>query len=241
MSRRQKAWLAPVRSSSMPAAARSPAPMASTTDDGPVAASPPVNTQSTEVWPVFGSAGEVAPAVELDGGAVQDGGGVELLADGGDDGVGLDHEVGVVAGHRTATAAAVVVAQRHLLAAHAGDLAARVAEDLLRGDERHDVDALEVGGVDLLAPRRHLRPGAAVEDLDRLGAEAQGGAGGVDGRVAAADHGDVLADLAGAVDVVLLEEGEPVVHAGAVLAGDADAHALRGRRRRRTRPRSPRP
>ena len=56
MSRRQKAWLAPVRYSSMPTAAFSPAPIASTTDDGPVTASPPANTQSTEVWPVFGSA-----------------------------------------------------------------------------------------------------------------------------------------------------------------------------------------
>ncbi len=40
----------------MPAAARSPAPMASTTEDGPVAASPPAKTQSTDVWPVSGSA-----------------------------------------------------------------------------------------------------------------------------------------------------------------------------------------
>ena len=40
----------------MPAAARSPAPMASTTEDGPVAASPPAKIHSVDVWPVSGSA-----------------------------------------------------------------------------------------------------------------------------------------------------------------------------------------
>ncbi len=40
----------------MPAAARSPAPMASTTEDGPVVASPPANTHSVDVLPESGSA-----------------------------------------------------------------------------------------------------------------------------------------------------------------------------------------
>jgi len=172
--------------------------------------------------------GEVAPPVELDRRAVEDGRGVELLPDGGDHRVGLDHERRVVAGHGLAPPAPVVVAKGHARAAHARHVALGVTEDLLRGHEGHDLDALEVGGVDLLAPRRHLGPRATVEDLDRLGAEADGGPGGVDGRVPAADDRHVRADPGRAVEVVVLEEGEAVVHAGTVLAGDADAHASRG-------------
>ena len=38
----------------MPTAARLPAATASTTDDGPVTASPPENIHFSEVWPVTG-------------------------------------------------------------------------------------------------------------------------------------------------------------------------------------------
>ena len=56
----------------MPTAARSPAPMASTTEDGPVAASPPAKTHVDRGLAGVGVGGDVAPAVELDRRAVDD-------------------------------------------------------------------------------------------------------------------------------------------------------------------------
>ncbi len=49
----------------MPTAAFSPAAMASTTEEGPVTASPPAKIQGTEVWPVAGFDGDEVPLVEL--------------------------------------------------------------------------------------------------------------------------------------------------------------------------------
>ncbi len=54
--RRQKAWFAPLRYSSIDTAAFSPAPMASTTEAGPVTASPPAKTQGSDVRPLVRSA-----------------------------------------------------------------------------------------------------------------------------------------------------------------------------------------
>ena len=54
ISRARRRGSLPVRYRSMPTAARSPAATASTTDDGPVTASPPAKIHFSEVWPVTG-------------------------------------------------------------------------------------------------------------------------------------------------------------------------------------------
>ena len=68
-------------------------------------------------------------------------------------------------------------------------------DDLDRGDEELDVDAFVDGGVDLFGQGRHLGLGPAVEDGHFLAVLiAEGGPGGVDGRVPAADDAHPLAD-----------------------------------------------
>ncbi len=100
---------------------------ASTTEDGPVTASPPAKIHFTEVWPVTGLASSQPCLRGLDVDAVEQRLAVERLADGHDDLVGLDDEVGVAAGHGTAAAGAVELAQRHRQALDAGQRAGRRA------------------------------------------------------------------------------------------------------------------
>ena len=190
-------------------------------------ASPPAKIHSTEVRPFLSVASQPFPGWSRRSTPSNSARGVEPLADGGDHLIALDDEVGVAAGHRAATAARVVVAEGHRPALDADQLAGGVVDDLDRRDERLEHDALLLGGVDLFGPRGHLGARAAVEDRHLLGAEAQGGAGRVDGGVAAADHRDALADIDRAVDVVGLEERERFGDALAVLARHADVGALR--------------
>ena len=109
---RQKAWFAPVRYRSMPTAARSPAATASTTDDGPVTASPPAKIHFSEVWPVTGLTWMNAWLRVSSVHAVADLLQVERLADGHQHLVGLDDE-GVAAFFGPAAAGAVELAQPH--------------------------------------------------------------------------------------------------------------------------------
>ncbi len=96
-----------------------------------------------------------------------------------------------------------------------------------------DTDALLLGVFDLPGAGRHLGPGAAVDDGDRLGSQTQRRPGGVDGDVAAADDGDAPADLLRAAQVRVAQEDDAGHHAGQVLAGfvredDREVHRLVG-------------
>ncbi len=142
-------------------------PTASTTEAGPVTASPPAKSQSTLVAPVVPSVTD-PPLPEFHRQVADERFRVEGLADRGDHLVAAHREVRVAAGHRLAAAAPVVVAQRHPLTEHAHHLALGVAQDLLGSRQRQDGDALLVGGVDLLGPGGHLLALAAVEDGDVL-------------------------------------------------------------------------
>ncbi len=102
--------------------------------------------------------------------------------------------------------------------AHGAHGAVLAGHKLQRRDQRHDLDALGLGVVQLGTTSGHLFLGAAIRDDRVLGAQALGGAHGVHGHVAAAKDHDVLAVLGGGVvlgEVVGLHE----VHAGEVLVG----------------------
>ena len=111
------------------------------------------------------------------------------LADGGDDGVHVEREIGTLDGDGLLPAAPVELAELHPLAGDAADLAA-LFHDLDRGGEKFDLDPLLFGGDDLLDGRGHLLALAAVEDR-HVGAETGRAAGRVDGGVAAADDRDL--------------------------------------------------
>ncbi len=133
-----------------------PPPMASTTEAGPVTASPPAKTHGSDVWPVIRVDGDVALEAQVDLDAVHERLGVEPLADGGDDRSASTTKLGVVRRRRAAPAALVEVAERHLPAAHARDLAALVAHDLLRGRRGCRSGRPRLGVLDLFGPGGHL-------------------------------------------------------------------------------------
>ena len=136
---------------------------------------------------------DVAPLVQAHRQVVVEEAGVGGLADGADDRVGLDDEVAALDGHGAAAAGTVGLAELH---AHAVQLLAAVGVDgdALRGGEEDHLDALAERLLDLERLGRHLVAGAAVDELDVLGALAQRGAGAVDRGVATADDDDVVAE-----------------------------------------------
>ena len=113
---RQNAWEAPVRNRSIPAAARSPAATASTTEEGPEAASPPAKTHGIEVWPVTGSASINPFRVVLMPAVRSDGLHIERLADRGHYLVRVNDEFRFTFLFRTAAAAFVKLAELHAAA-----------------------------------------------------------------------------------------------------------------------------
>ncbi|OPZ46231.1 MAG: hypothetical protein BWY94_00791 [Actinobacteria bacterium ADurb.BinA094] len=157
-------------------------------------------------------------------GAVQLG----VLADGGDDLVALDDELGALDRHRAAAAGGVRLAQLHALHLDAGDLVALVREDAQRGAEQLELDALLLGLVDLGVVGRHLLARATVEAGDLFGAEAHGGAAGVHGGEAAADDGDLLAGVHRAVALEVPEVVDRGDHTGSVLTGDVHEVRVEG-------------
>ena len=97
-----------------------------------------------------------------------------------------------------------------------------VADELDGGDEREDLDALLERLLDLARVGGHVVDLAAVEHRHLLRAEAQGGAGRVEGGAAAADDDDVPADLDLPAEVHLAQERHAVIDAVLVLAGHLD-------------------
>ena len=117
------------------------------------------------------------------------------LADGRDDAVARDHELGPLDRLGATAAGRVGLAQLHAPALEADDLAV-LGHDLRRRDQGDHLDALFLGLGDLDRVGRHLRLGAAVEQLDVVEADATGRADAVHGHVAAADDQHRLAGRA---------------------------------------------
>ena len=149
---------------------------------------------------------------------------VGLLADGADDagdGEGLKLTL-----HRHGTAAATLVglAQLHDLELHLLHLAV-LPHDLGGVGEELIDDALFPGLVDLQLLSGHLRLGAAVDHVDLLGPQADGGAAGVHGGVAAADNGHLVANVRPLSQGHPLEEVDAPQDPVQVLSRAADGHA----------------
>src|SRR3990170_4373968 len=161
---------------------------------------------------------------------------VGAVADGEDDGVGRDRELGAGDGLRAAAPRLVGVPQAHALAVGGGDVAVLAHEAGGRG-EVLELDALFAGVAALLLPAFLLVLGAAVHAGDALRAQAHGGADAVHGGIAAADDEDVPAERRGfahllrelvGLQVAAHQELRGLVAPGQLLAGDAHLAADAG-------------
>ena len=170
------------------------------------------------------------PAREGETGHLLQGRQVRPLPDGRDDLVAFDLEFAARDGHRPPAAGGIRFGQLHADAAQAGHLAVP-GEDFLRRSEIGDLGALGFRRPDLLLPGRHLRAGAAVDDVHLLRPEPDGRARHVDGDVAAADDGDPPADPGHAREVDLAQEIDPLAHPVGTFARDAELDSLVGAQR----------
>src|SRR5699024_10719822 len=138
-----------------------------------------------------------------------------------DDAVDLHFKL--AAGHLDGAAAAggVGLAQLHLDAADGPDKALVVGQDGHGVGEGLEDDALLFGVLHFLLAGGQLLHAAAVDDVDRLGAQAQGAAGGVHGHVAAAYYGHLFSHVD--VGVAVAAVGLHQVGAGQELVGGVDA------------------
>ena len=143
-------------------------------------------------------------------------------ADGDDDRVQIERELAALDRHRTAAAGGVRLTQLHLLALETLDhVGVGIADDLERGGQELEDDALFLGVVDLLQTGGHFGLAAAVDDINLVRAHALGAACRVHCDVAAADNGDLLGAQDRGVGVFLV--GLHQVDAGQVLIGRVNA------------------
>ena len=105
-------------------------------------------------------------------------------------------------------------------------------DQLGRGREQDQFHSLFQGGVDLHGVGRHLVARAAVQDRHLVGAQPPGGAGGVEGGVAAADHHDLAVDLGLLFALQLPEKIDAAEDAGDRLLHRAGACSSPSGRRR---------
>ncbi len=149
--------------------------------------------------------------------------GLRHLRNGGDDGIiGLGEEFPGRLG--TAAAAGIRIAQLHFLDLHFPQFAldAGVFHRIAEIVEDH---ALVLRGLDLKGIGRHFFLGAAINDADRA-AEADGGAGAVNGGIAAADDGDFAAQRRCLAQSVGFEEIHAQVAAVQIRAFDRHRHGF---------------
>ena len=102
------------------------------------------------------------------------------------------------------------------------------ALDAYRADEELESYALGLGLGNLLGVGGHVLAGTAVHDGDVLRAQTHGGAGGVDGDVAAADYDGVLAHGRRARALGAAKQLEAAHNAAVALAGYAQRDGLPG-------------
>src|SRR5665648_787235 len=154
----------------------------------------------------------------------------ERLADGEDDRVGGDLELGALDGDGLSAARLVGRAQLAALQLGAGD-AALIAPDLERLHQELDFQALFARLLDLAGVGRHLHLRAAIDErhvglVAGLLLQADDGAGGVERHVAAADDHDVLADGRCAAEVELAQQLDGAAYAVELVARQLDLGAL---------------
>ena len=116
-----------------------------------------------------------------------------FLPDGRYDHVHRQFELRPGHGHRPAAPRGIRLPQVHLLADEARNLAVRSRHHLMGRRQIDDFHPFAQGLLHFMGERRHLLPGAAIDD-GHVRTQAPGRAGHVNGHVAAADDRQPLAD-----------------------------------------------
>ena len=167
--------------------------------------------------------GAVPAALDL--GAVQHRAEVHLLAGGRDDAIDgelLEHALAL---HGLTPAGGVLHSgELHALELQPGHCL--LAQDLSRGHQVLELDALGLRLRDLLSRGGHLVGRAAVDYIHVLSAQPYGGTGDIHGGVGAAYDGDVLANFDLLARVHGLEELYAAPDAGLIFTGAAERRAL---------------
>ena len=148
--------------------------------------------------------------------------GIGAGADCDNNGVNIENPVRALNGNRLAATLFIGLAELLLLKLDAGDVTVLACMD---GDgvvEQPELNALGLCMLDLFLTGGQLSHAAAVDDVDILGTQALGAAGGVHGDVAAADDCAAFADLGLVAEVYLAQEVNAAVHALELLAGYAE-------------------
>ena len=102
-----------------------------------------------------------------------------------------------------------------------GNTAVLVGDDANGRSHRDELDPFLERLLGLFANRRHVFAGTPIDDR-HVRAHAQRRARGIDRGIAAADDGDLLADLRFVTDRPLVEKCQRRIHAVGVLAGHAE-------------------
>lgn len=148
--------------------------------------------------------------------------GVRLVADGDDEEVCGEDELAIWDRDGAAAAGGVVGAELIAEAFDGGDAALGVAEDTLGILEEVELDAFLLGVEDFFVAGGHFEQGTAVDEVDFLCTEAEGGTCGIHGDVSAAEDGDAAGGVDGGIGVLGVV-GSHEVGAGEVFVGGIDA------------------
>ncbi len=150
-----------------------------------------------------------------------------------DDHIDVHVKLGTLNGQGAAPTAGVGFAQLHAHAAHASHPALVVAKDLDGIGQKVKDNALFLGVMDLFGAGRDLLRRAAIDDVNLIGAQAQGAARGIHGYVTGPHHGHSAAHLhrrvpfGEAVPLHQVDAGQKLVgrkDAVVILAGDVHKH-----------------
>src|SRR6266849_3186713 len=140
-------------------------------------------------------------------------GGITVLAEGGNHGIGFDHKFATGNGYGAAAATGIGIAQLVANDFQSAHMHAVIAQYFKLGDEIHEFDMLKFGLIHFVFVRTHLFLRAAIEDIDFLRAETHRGAAAVHRGEATAQDDNFLADVAGFAKVGLSQQFNAVFNA----------------------------
>src|SRR5579884_735718 len=145
-------------------------------------------------------------------------GGITVLAEGGNNGIGLDDEFAARNRNWAAATAGIRIAQLVANDLEATDMHAIVAQNFKLRDKVDKLDMLKFGLVNLILVRTHLLFRAAIEDVNLFRTKANGGAAAVHCGKTTAQDDDLLADKGGFAKIGLRQQADAMLDAFIVRA-----------------------
>ena len=146
---------------------------------------------------------------------------IRRSADGHDNHIGVQHELGTGNFHRTTATRSIRFRQHHTHALHTAYPALVVADNLHWIGKQLEVNTFLLGVVYFLATSRQLLLGTAIDDVD-FGTETDGCTSRIHGHVAATYHRHLLTNEVRSFVMLLVRE-QQVVSRQKLISGDHTA------------------